>query len=268
VRDHIIVPLGLSDTETGFPTDAREPRVATGYSYPGRSQELRKMPRYDANAITPAAGFASTAIDLAKFALWQIALLDGEESAGKVLAANTLREMQRAQWLDWDWSVARGLAFGVYRVGDRTLTGHAGDCPGFNTRIYLDPLDKVAVAVMANRNQVDVDGYAAAIFDILDAGGTVDQKPQTENLNDFIGSYDLSPWSGEVMVFRWEDGLAVISLPTMKPMDSLTVLKHVEGDLFNAVRDNGLAGHDVQFKRDGSGSVTHMRVHSMDIPKL
>ena len=27
-----------------------------------------------------------------------------------VLHANSLREMQRVQWLDWDWSTARGLA--------------------------------------------------------------------------------------------------------------------------------------------------------------
>ena len=176
--------------------------------------------------------------------------------------------MQRTQWLDWDWSVARGLAFGVYRVGDRTLTGHAGDCPGFNTRLFLDPLSKVAVSVMANRNQVDVDGYASAIFDILDGGGTVDQPPQAENLDDYVGSYDLSPWSGEEMFFRWKDGLAVISLPTMNPMDSLTVLKHVEGDQFRTVRDNGLAGHDVHFIRDDSGSVTGVKIHSMNMPKL
>jgi len=268
VRKHIIQPLGLSDTETSFPSDEREPRVATGYAYPGRTQTLREMPRYDARAITPAAGFASTAIDLGKFAAWQFRLLDGTEASDEVLAANTLREMQRAHWLDWDWGVARGLAFGVYRVGNRTLSGHAGDCPGFNTRLFLDPLSKVAVSVMANRNMVDVDGYASAIFDILDGGGTVDEPPQAENLDDYIGSYDLSPWSGEEMVIRWKDGLAMISLPTMKPMKWLTVLKHVEGNHFQTIRDDGLTGHDVRFIRDDLGSVTTVRIHSMEMPKL
>lgn len=268
VREHIIRPLDMTDTETSFPSDSREPRVATGYSYPGRSQELQVMPRYDARAITPAAGFASSAIDLGKFASWQFLALSGSEEANRVLAGNTLREMQRAHWLDWDWKTARGLAFGIYRVGDRTLTGHAGSCPGFNTRLFLDPLSKVAVAVMANRNLVDVDGYAGAIFDILDGGGSVEKQPQANNLDDYVGSYDLSPWSGEEMVFRWKDGLAVISLPTMGPMKSLTVLKHVEDDLFHTVRDNGLAGHDVRFIRDKSGKVMQMNIHSMNMPKL
>ena len=267
VRNNILQPLGLDDTDTGFPTDDREPRVATGYAYPGRDQVLREMPRYDAKGITSAAGFASTALDLASFAAWQFRVLDGKDES--VLNTNTLREMQRVQWLDWDWGTARGLAFGVYRSNGSTLTGHAGDCPGFNTRLMLDPLDRVAVAVMANRNRVDDFGYATAILGILDGKGTTKDEPETGNLDDYLGSYDLSPWDGEEMVFRWKEGLAVIAVPTMNPMNSLTRLKHVEGDLFHTVRDDdGERGHDVRFVRGTDGKVTHMNIHSMDLPRL
>ena len=31
VNEHLLGPLGMTDTSTGFPTDNREPRVATGY---------------------------------------------------------------------------------------------------------------------------------------------------------------------------------------------------------------------------------------------
>jgi len=265
VRTNILEPIGLKDTDTGFPTDARETRVATGYGYPGRDQQLKAMPRYDTRGITPAAGFASTAIDLARFAAWQFETLDGDDS---VLDSNTLREMQRAQWLDWDWSVARGLAFGVYRVGDRTLSGHAGDCPGFNTRLYTDPVGRIAVSMMANRNRVDVDGYAAAVFDILDGDGTTDDEPQTGNLADYVGSYDLSPWDGEIMVFRWKAGLAMINVPTMDPADSMTLLEHDEGDRFYTVRSDGEPGHEIRFIRGDEGAVSHMRTHSLELPRL
>ena len=267
IRSNILEPLEMEDTETGFPTGEREPRVATGYSYPGRDHVLRELPRYDARGITPAAGFASTAVDLAKFASWQFRALDGRDEA--VLKGNTLREMQRVQWLDWDWGSARGLAFGVYRVGDRTMAGHGGSCPGFRTRLYLDPLSKLAVAVMANRNRVDVEGYAAGIFDIAESGATTSDEPQAENLGDYVGSYDLSPWDGEEMVFRWKDGLAVIAVPTMDPVGSMTLMKHVEGDRFHTVRDDdGQAGHEIRFIRNDDGEVTHMNVHSMDLPRL
>jgi len=270
IRKHILTPLKLTDTDTGFPTDSRQARIATGYGFPGRADVLQAMPRYDAKGITPAAGFSSTALDLASFASWQFRVRAGEDK--EVLAANTLREMQRVQWMDWDWSVARGLAFGVYRIGGRTLTGHAGDCPGFNTRLFLDPISLYAVTVMANRNGVDVDGYATAIFDILEAGGAApaaeDGPAVNDGLDDFVGSYDQAPWYGEDLVFRWKDGLAIVSLPTMDPVKNMTRLKRVEGDQFRTIRSDETLGHEVRFKRDASGKVTHMQQHSMTLPRM
>jgi len=271
IGEHILDPLGMTDTSTGFPTDNREPRIATGYGYSGRDGALPPMPRYDARGITPAAGFASTALDLARFASWQFRLLGGKPD--EVLQANTLREMQRVQWMDWDWSVARGLAFGVYRIGNRTLTGHGGDCPGFNTRLYLDPLSRYAVVTMANRNNVNVDGYAAVIFNILEAGGTPEDKAGKENgtdidLSPYIGNYDIRPWGGEDMVFRWKDGLAMLNLPTMDPLGNMVRLKHIEGDRFQTIRSDDQAGHEVSFRRNANGEVTHILYHGVVWPKM
>jgi len=271
VQEHILTPLGLRDTATGFPTDSRESRIATGYGYAGREDGPIPMPRYDARGITPAAGFASTALDLARFASWQFHLLGG--GADEVLNGNTLREMQRVQWMDHDWSVARGLAFGVYRLGDRTVTGHAGDCPGFNTRLFLDPLSKYAVVTMANRNMTDVDGYAATVFDILEARGTPptgqeDSAPAIPNLDDYIGSYDARPWYGEDMVLRWNNSLAILSMPTRTPIKDLVELKHIDGDRFHTIRSDGQNGHEVVFRRDESGRVTHIAYHRVEWPRL
>ena len=266
VKNHILTPLKMADTDTGFPTDSREPRIATGYAYPGRGNALKVMPRYNTRGITPAAGFSSTALDLASFASWQFRVRAGESK--EVLSANTLREMQRVQWMDWDWKVARGLAFGVYRVGGRTLTGHAGDCPGFNTRLFLDPQSLYAVSVLANRNRVDVDGYARVLFDILEAGGSANSKPRDDGLDDFPGNYNLAPWDGEDLVFRWKDGLAIVSLPTMDPVKNMVLLKRVEGDRFQTVRSNDEPGHDLVFRRDESGKITHLNFHSISLPRM
>lgn len=264
VNEHILRPLQLADTSTGFPDDLRRPRIATGYGYAGRDGAPPRMPRYDARGITPAAGFASTALDLASFASWQFRLMKGESD--EILRANTLREMQRVHWLDHDFSNSRGLAFGVYRVGDRTLVGHGGDCPGFNTRLYLDPVSQYAVITMANRNRVDVDGLAAVVFDILEAGGTVEGN--TGDFEDYLGSYDFRPWDGEDLVFRWQDGLALVTLPTMDPLGEMVQLRHIDGDHFRTIRGDKQDGHDVVFRRDESGEVTHVVYHSIDLPKM
>jgi CubicO group peptidase (beta-lactamase class C family) len=269
VRANILAPLELNDTDTGFPADARAERIATGYGYPGREAGYPVMPRYDARAITPAAGFTSTALDLARFASWQFRLLGG--STEEVLRPDTLREMQRVQWMDWDWSVARGLAFGVYRVGERTLSGHAGDCPGFNTRLFLDPVSRYAVITMANRNATDVDGYAVKLLDIVESGGTPADDGRDAPAVDFsayAGSFDARPWSGEDLVFRWADGVAMVSLPSMDPLGEMVQLKHVEGDRFRTVRSDGEAGHEVWFRRDAEGRVSHLEYHGVALPRL
>jgi CubicO group peptidase (beta-lactamase class C family) len=262
VREKLLAPMKLTDTDTGFPTDAREPRIATGYAFPNREGVLKVMPRYDARGITPAAGFTSTALDLAKFASWQFRVRAG--AGDEVLSANTLKEMQRVHWMDWDWDTSWGLAFGIYRQDDRTVTGHGGSCPGFNTRIYVDPLSLFGVVVMANRNNANVNQYASTILDILEAGGTPDENAESNGLKlaEYVGSYDISPWTGEDMVFQWKDGLAVISLPTSDPLGSMELLKHVEGDVFRWVRSDEQPGHEVTFTRNDSGLVTGYRYHS------
>lgn len=264
VDERVLQPLQLADTSTGFPDDERRARIATGYGYAGREGAPPRMPRYDTRGITPAAGFASTALDLASFASWQFRLMGGESDA--VLQANTLREMQRVHWMDHDFSASRGLAFGVYRIRDRTLVGHGGDCPGFNTRLYLDPVSQYAVIVMANRNRVDVDGLAAGVFDILEAGGTEDGSGA--GFEDYLGSYDLRPWDGEDLVFRWKDGLAMVTLPTTDPLGAMVRLRHIEGDRFRTIRDDEQDGHDVVFRRGESGEVTHVVYHSIDLPRM
>jgi CubicO group peptidase (beta-lactamase class C family) len=265
VRERILQPLGLIDTDTGFPEDKRATRIATGYSYPDREGRIHRLPRYDARGITAAAGFSSTALDLARFASWQFRARSG--NTADVLAGNTLREMQRVHWMDWDWEASWGLAFGIYRAGKRTLTGHGGSCPGFNTRLFLDPEKLYGVAVMANRNNVDVFGYARVMLDILDAGGTPEKKEAgaeqaSIELDAYTGGYSIQPWGGESLVFRWKDGLAITSAPGMDPLGNLYELKRLEGDRFHLVRRDGQPGHEFVFQRDETGKVDRLRVHS------
>jgi CubicO group peptidase (beta-lactamase class C family) len=271
LQQRILDPLQMADTAAGFPADAREPRVATGYAFPGRDGVLNALPRYDARGIMPAAGLTSSALDLARFASWQFGVRDGQPD--DVLAANTLREMQRVHWMDHDWSVAWGLAYGIYNDGKRTLVGHSGSCPGFNTRLYLDLDSRKAVAMMANRNGVDVGAYARVVLDILEAGGTSapegeDDPSALPNLDDYVGSYDYRPWTGEALVFRWKDSLAVVDMPTMDPLGDMVELRYVEGDLFRTVRSDDEPGHEVFFRRDDQGQVTHVVSHSNDAPKM
>ena len=76
VENNIIRPLGLTDTRPEMPENLYGTKLATGYSAMTRNGLRNKLPFFNANAITPAAGFSSTADDLGLFAIWQLSLLN------------------------------------------------------------------------------------------------------------------------------------------------------------------------------------------------
>jgi hypothetical protein len=213
------------------------------------------------NGIAPAAGFASTAEDLAKFASWQFRLLD--KGGWEVLAANTLKEMHRVHWLDPSWRSPRGLGFSVSRRNDKTYVGHGGSCPGYRTQLSMQTKDKIAVIAMSNAHDVSPSSYVYEIFDlvapaILEAVKNPGKaKKPDKDLKKFVGRYER-PIGRESMVVLWEGELAVMYIPTNNPSDSLTRLRRVEGNIFRRVRDDGELGEKIVFEVGPDGEVTRM----------
>lgn len=261
VNERILLPLGLSSTTPRLP--AGDARLATGYGVRLRSGEREKTPTYDAAGLVPAAGFASTARDLATFAAWQFRLLggDGEE----VLRASTLREMQRPHWVDPDWKTTWGLGFAVWREDDVTYVSHSGSCPGFRTTLRLDPRRRLAVIVLLNAMGESPEAIAAQAFKVLGASprqsGEEPPRSPADGLERFSGLY-RSAW-GEMGVVPWRGGLAAVPLPTDNPIANLIRLKYIEGTTFRRIRDDDDSlGEEVVFETDTSGGVTRYLWHN------
>lgn len=261
VRLNILDPLGLRDTFTEMPEKHRGGRLATGYSQPMRDGHRQKMPFFQARGIAPAAGFASTVEDLSRFASWHFRLL--EKGVKEVLAANTLKEMQRVQWLDPDWQTSRGIGYSITRRENKTYVGHGGSCPGYRTELSMSNKDKLAVIVMTNGNEVNPGDYARQILDIAaPAMSKALQEPgkgkiTPAELQKFVGRYDR-PLGGESHVLPWEGSLAILSVPTKSPLTVLTKLKHIEGNTFRRIRDDGELGEAVIFELGPDGQVTRL----------
>ncbi len=92
--------------------------------------------------------------------------------------------------------------------------------------------------------------------------------PSGPALDDYLGAYSGRPWGGETAVVRWEEGLAMLSLPTSNPARGLRKLRHVEGDTFRRVRDDGELAEAVIFLRDDGGDVTGYQQHRNVSPKI
>ena len=266
VTENIINPLGLNNTHPYMPEDLKDGRLATGYSAKTREGNREKMAFFQANAITPAAGFSSTAEDLAKFAMWQIRLLESGEE--EVLKTNTLKEMFRVHWLDPDWETTRGLGFGVYRHNGITFVGHSGSCPGYRSTIQLQVKDKIAVIIMANCLGIDVGTFAQNIYQVVAPAikGATDSSGAGKTISSdwikFTGTYTYDPWGGEVAVIPWNDEIRMAYFPTYSAPVNLTKLKHVKENVFQRVRDEDELGEEIEFIIGKDGKVESIKQHS------
>jgi CubicO group peptidase (beta-lactamase class C family) len=261
IQEKILDPLGMKDTSTELPNTLRGEKLAIGYSRRLRDGSRKEIPPYQVRGIAPAAGFASTVEDLARFASWQFRLR--EKGGEEVLSANTLKEMQRVHWLDVDWETTRGIGFSVSRYEDTTIVGHGGSCPGYRTQLAMSPKDKVAIIFMTNGQGTSTGLYTRNAFNIV--APTIAQAIESPGegekadpaLEKYVGRYDR-PLGGETHVIIQDGELATLSVPTGNPADALTKLKHIEGDTFRRVRDDDEIGEAIRFELDADGKVIKM----------
>lgn len=261
VREHILKPLRLTNTFPNLPEELWGSKLATGYSSINRQGSRDVVPLFDAKGIQAAAGYASTVLDLALFASWQFRLLT---NGGKeVLKAATLKEMHRVHWVDPDWKVHWGLGFVVFQQGGRTLTGHWGSCPGYRSVLLMDPKEKLAFIVMVNAMESPWN-YANQMRNIVMKGLQEKQsRTSTIDLEQYTGVYNAQPWKSEKKVVAWYGNLAILELPTQNPLEDMTLLHHISGDVFRRMRRNDDLGEEIRFERDEkTGKVSRMWEHS------
>jgi CubicO group peptidase (beta-lactamase class C family) len=264
VRAHLLEPLGLGDTWPEMPAAERGRRLATGYSGADRDGARHAMPFFQTRAMAPAAGFASTALDLARFASWQFRLLAGRGDA--VLSPVTLREMHRVHFMDPDWETTWGLAFQVWRQGDRTFVGHGGSCPGYRTQLLLQPDDRVATVVMTNAFDANASSLAQQAWEFL---GPAVREARADTaraiaagdpaLDRYLGTY----WGfgGEMEVIRWQGGLATMRVPSAEPVKTIERYRQVGEHTFRRIRKDGALGERLSFDLGPDGRPVQARTN-------
>lgn len=286
-KTRVLGPLGMKDTYLGLPMSLYGTRLAVGWGSIDRAGKMELLKPFDTRGVMPAAGYVSTADDLSTFARWQLRLLrTGKQD---VLKASTLREMQRVQFLDPDWSESWGLGFRVWREKDQTYVGHDGACPGYKTSLAVRPKSETAVIVLMT-GMADAIARGDAVFAILDKRKSAETDKTSEDdaadgakkpaataavdLEAYAGIYSAQPWASELVVTPWAGGLAVLSLPSSHPADDLSILKPAGKDTFRRLRDDGTEAELVEFERDASGKIMRLREFSSvslrtgDLPKL
>lgn len=263
VQQNILKPLDLSDTRTELPEQLYGNKLAIGYSPIARTGNREKVKLFQANGITPAAGFSSNVQDLGKFASWQFRLRDS--TITEILKPSTIKYMQNVHWTNPDWKTTWGLGFVVYKGSNgNTWVGHGGNCPGYRSTLQMDLKNKRAFSVMINANGTNPGKYVNGIKGIINKVKSSKKENSSEerkDLNEFVGYYSPMPWWSEEYISTWDGKLVSLGLPSEKPGESMTFYKHIEGDTFRRIRDNDELGETLVFERDKNGKIIHYKQH-------
>jgi len=261
VQTNILEPLGLGDTRTELPEDLYGSQLAIGYSAEMRNGKRNKVNFFQANGITPAAGFSSTVVDLGKFASWQFRLHD--TTIAEILKPSTLKNMQRVHYTDPNWETTWGLGFVVFKGSNgNTWVGHGGSCPGYRSSLQIDLKRKMAFSVMINSSGTNPGKYVRGINSILGKVESSDEEKDPVDLSEYVGYYSPMPWWSEEYIATWNGKLVSLPLPTDEPGERMTFYKHIEGDTFRRIRDNDELGETIIFERDENGKIYRYMQHN------
>jgi D-alanyl-D-alanine carboxypeptidase len=202
------------------------------------------------NAVAAAAGFVSTARDLARF----FAQLS-PRAERSILTAASRREMVRRHWRDQESSLERHYGLGIISgsPGEWSWFGHSGSFQGFITRTAVIPEEDLTISVLTNA----IDGLAHPWFDgihhILKAfrGGGA----PASNLTDWTGRWwtlwgaiDLVPIGGKVV------GAIPASFTPFTDASEIEVTGRDAGRIVRASGFNSV-GEPARLVRDGNGVV-------------
>ena len=278
VRNNILQPLGLTNTTPEMPAAERGKNLAVGYGKFGRRTSREPLAFFQARGIAPAAGYASTADDLARFAMWQFKQLT---SNGKdVLAANTLREMQRPHFVDPAGTTTYGLGFSVTRVGEKAFVGHGGSCPGYQTYLRLRPEESIATISMTNAVDANASILSQRMYDIMApaliaAAKDTGSKPKRPDASvmAYAGTYE-GTFGGETAVLPWDGSIATLPLPTDDPMRALAKWRKTGEHTFRRIRSDGELGDLIRFEMGSDGKAaaywqsSNRYVRSREVPVI
>lgn len=274
IKANILEPLGMADTTSELPVKEYGKSFAAGYKLRDSKGKRKEVGKYTTNGIAPAAGFASSANDLAKFASWQFRL---RESGGtEVLKSATLREMQRIHWaLQGGKGPTWGLGFALYTDEGTSFAGHGGYCPGYRTSFLTNQEDKLAIIAMVNVN--DYSPYSLAMgINALTAGAikqaaaknTQDTEGETGDFSRYEGTFGREDSPIVATFAATSKGLKSVDHYASKPANSARKYKHEEGDVFRVLGRDGKETHTIRFEMDKEGKATRVWQHGQYLDRM
>jgi CubicO group peptidase (beta-lactamase class C family) len=260
IEASIFKPLNMSNSLVGMQSSLYGNKHAIGYTAINRNGERKPGSFYQTKSMQSAMGISTTALDLAKFAMWQFRLADASEA--EIIQPSTLKSMYKTQaTTKSEDEYDRGFGYEVL-TDDKgsNWAMHGGVCPGYVSFLKIDVTNKMAYSILVNANRVHTPSYVNGLIDILNRAESIEpEEAQGLELSQYTGFYNLNPWNSEYYVGSWGSGLMLLYLPAQSLKYALHYYQHVEGDTFQLVENGKLSNEKIYFSRDKQGRIVTIK---------
>ncbi len=254
VRDRLLGPLGMGRSNLSVDEMLADGDHAAAYSR--RDGVIVPVPQRPLPAVAPAGAINSSAADMARWLLVQLAA--GQLDGATVMSAGTAKRqltphmlMPGGEELPGLTQFAYGLGWSIGRYRDHKLAMHSGGIDGFTTHCMLLPDDGAGVVVLTNTSAsamhlvvacrvldellgaepLDVYGFLKPRFDAVMAGANqaktarrvVPGAPPARPLSAYAGQYEHPGYGTLTIVVEAE-----VLRPSLGTMDLSLVHRHYE----------------------------------------
>ena len=253
IHARILQPLEMRRTTVGMDGGP----AATGYYVPPFSDVPVKEPLLDIGAMDACGGLASTAEDLAKWAMFLA------EPVDEVLSADTLDEMCQPQIMaDIDrWQLGFGLGFMLLRLGERVFVGHDGGMPGHITSTFVHRPSGTAGIALMNSTSAPAPSAVATdlLIKVLDDDPVLPKPwiPGTSVPAELVGV--LGTWfsEGQPFVFSVLEGKLQAASPAAPAYKAPAVFEKISEDVYRTISGREV-GELLRITRDPAGTPTQL----------
>jgi CubicO group peptidase (beta-lactamase class C family) len=262
---HLFAPLGMTSS-TAAPDAPRVAALARAYQRRRAGEPRREIAYYDTGVFAPMGGVVSTTDDLSKLVALLLTADPGGPATpapGRVIAAPTLAEMTRAQFVYPSFAGGRGLGFAVSRRNERTFVGHGGWIGGHRADLTCDPGRRLGVVVLTNADDAPPGPFARQALDLVGKALDAPAPPAAERQADpawapYLGTY-TDPWGWEIEVLTLDGGLVLYEHdypPDDDPAAAFNRLIPVAGEAHTFTMGDG---ERVRFELNADGTVRRLQ---------
>jgi CubicO group peptidase (beta-lactamase class C family) len=293
VRERILVPLGMRETQTGVAGLAGRANVASPHDVV--SDTLRVIERYDLENVAPAGSMYSSVSDMTH---WLRFLLDSARLDGKrmlrpatfaqLFTPNTLIDAPSfypTASLTKPNYTAYGLGWFLQDYRGHRVALHTGSIDGMTAIAALVPDERIGIVVFANRDHAELrHALLYTVFDRYFGGASHDWSAEMKKMYDSIAAAGRAAERAEIakrvpntrptlaldayagtyadslygtLVVRVENGtLTAEQSPWLRGN-----LEHWNYDTFRVrYRNRAIGDNSLQFLLDANGKVTSARL--------